>query len=55
MIVDRNEMFGGWFKAFALQGQTFDYVFEDGTVLLSNFSISQPSAGSSANALIRFC
>jgi hypothetical protein len=51
MVVDRNEMFGGWFKAFALPSQAFSYVFEDSRVFLKDFILPTSVTGT-ATALI---
>ncbi len=52
MQVDQNEIFGGWFNAFGLPGQALTYVFEDGKVLLKDFTVSSSSVSGTANALI---
>jgi sugar lactone lactonase YvrE len=35
MIVEQDEIFGGWFRFFALQSGGFNYVLEDGTPLFT--------------------
>jgi hypothetical protein len=52
MVVDKNEIFGGWFSAFGLSNQAFSYVFEDGTVLLKDFTTSAAAINGMATALI---
>jgi hypothetical protein len=51
MEVDRNEMFGGWFKAFALPSQAFNYVFEDGRIFFKDFVATSAAVTGQTNAL----
>jgi hypothetical protein len=52
MEVDRNEMFGGWFRAFALPSQAFNYVLEDGRILFKDFVVSPNAALGAYSTLI---
>jgi hypothetical protein len=40
MLVEQTEIFGGWFRFFALQSGGFDYILEDGTPLFINAATS---------------
>ncbi len=52
MIVDFNEIFGGWFRAFALPANGFSYQMDNGRLLLSNFSASSGNTDPSSRTLV---
>lgn len=52
MILDQNEIFGGWFSAFSLPGQSFTYKADDGTVILSNYQPASSFTSGMASALV---
>ena len=52
MIVDQNEIFGGWFSAFSLPSQNFTYKAEDGTVILDNYRADASFASGSSSTLV---
>ncbi len=52
MIVDQNEIFGGWFSAFLLPSINFTYKTDDGTILFADYKADPSFATSQAAAFV---
>ncbi len=52
MTIEKNEIFGGWFQAFALPTTGFSYQMNDGEILLSNFTASADNATAANRVLV---
>lgn len=52
MIVDQNEIFGGWFSVFSLPSNPFTYKADDGTIVLANYAAAPAYVTGQSSAFI---